>query len=55
VLRVGRAVQGAQGVLIPLLNARGKPVEVLVPFVRAHVHTVDIAHKRLESNWPAED
>lgn len=55
VLRVGRAVQGAQGELIPLLNARGKPVEVLVPFVRAHVHTVDIAHKRLESNWPAED
>lgn len=54
VLRVARATQDEQGKLTLLLNARGRTVDVLVPFVNAHVHTVDIANKRLESNWPVE-
>lgn len=54
VLRVGRANVDDQGQLKPLLNDKGMPIEVLVPFVAAHVHTVDIANKRLDSNWPVE-
>lgn len=54
VLRVARGTRGEQGEVIPLLDARGRPLEVLVPFVEAHVHTVDLANKRLDSNWPVE-
>lgn len=54
VLRVGRATADAGGELTFMQNEKGKTVEVLVPFVSAHVHTVDIAAQRLESNWPAE-
>lgn len=54
ILRIARLAESGNG-LTPVLTAKGKPAEVLVPFVRAHVHTVDIANKRLESNWPAED
>jgi len=32
----------------------GRPIEILVPFVSAHVHGVDLANKRLTSNWPVE-
>lgn len=54
VLRVARASHDEQGNVIPLLNDKGKSLEVLVPFVHAHVHTVDLVNKRLDSNWPAE-
>lgn len=54
ILRVARASLDEQGALRPLLNEKGRSIEVLVPFVSAHVHTVDIAHKRLDSNWPVE-
>ncbi len=53
-LRVARATLGADGALVPMQNEKGRAIEVLVPFVAAHVHTVDIASKRLDSNWPAE-
>jgi len=36
----------------PLLDANGRPQEVLVPFVAAHVQTVDISKRRIESDWP---
>lgn len=32
----------------------GRSTTVLVPFVNAHVHTVDLANKCLHSNWPAD-
>jgi 16S rRNA processing protein RimM len=35
-------------------NMRKRADTVLVPFVGAHVHTVDLANKRLDSNWPAD-
>lgn len=36
----------------PVLSAKGKRQTVLVPFVKECVHTVDLAAKRLDSNWP---
>lgn len=38
--------------LRPVLDAKGKPCEVLVPFVAAHVHTVDLALRRIDTDWP---
>ncbi|TAL81140.1 MAG: ribosome maturation factor RimM [Candidimonas sp.] len=54
VLRVGRAVIGEQGALTFLPGSGGRALEVLVPFVRAHVQAVDILGKRIESDWPVE-
>ncbi|MYN11925.1 ribosome maturation factor RimM [Pusillimonas sp. TS35] len=54
VLQVARQSLDASGLAQPVLNSKGRSVEVLVPFVAAHVHTVDIAGKRLDSNWPVE-
>jgi 16S rRNA processing protein RimM len=54
VLQVGRHTRDSQGALLPVLNEKGKIREVLIPFVEAHVHTVDLQRKRLESNWPVE-
>lgn len=54
VLHVARARVDADGGITVLQNQKGRPIEVLVPFVQAHVHTVDIAAKRLESDWPAD-
>ncbi|MEN4919652.1 ribosome maturation factor RimM [Achromobacter spanius] len=38
----------------PILDAKGRPAEMLVPFVRAHIHAVDLAARRIDSDWPAE-
>lgn len=54
VLHVARGRFEADGQLTLLQNQKGRHLEVLVPFVQAHVHTVDIAGKRLESDWPAD-
>lgn len=54
VLQVQRHTEDERGELVPVLTEKGKIKEVLVPFVAAHVHTVDLPHKRLESNWPVE-
>lgn len=53
-LHVTRMEDDGQGGLNPLLNEKGRTQEVLVPFVEAHVHTVDLPNKRLESNWPVD-
>jgi len=53
-LRVHRASLNADGEQVLMQNEKGRVIEVLVPFVSAHVHTVDIANKRLDSNWPVE-
>jgi 16S rRNA processing protein RimM len=37
------------------LDARGRPRRVLVPFVAAHVHHVDVAARRIDSDWPADE
>ncbi|NYT61334.1 ribosome maturation factor RimM [Alcaligenaceae bacterium] len=53
-LRVARATASVSGDLALMHNDKGHVIEVLVPFVSAHVHTVDLVNKRLESNWPVE-
>ena len=35
-----------------LLDARQRPVDMLVPFVSAHVHRVDLAARRIDTDWP---
>lgn len=54
VLRVKRQVLDEQGEPQALLDAKGKQLESLVPFVAAHVHTVDLDKRRLDSNWPVD-
>ncbi len=54
VLRVECATEGGDGELEFQNDAKGRRREVLVPFVSAHVHTVDLANKQLLSNWPVE-
>jgi len=38
----------------PLLDPKGRPVEVLIPFVAAHVQHVDIQARRIETDWPLD-
>lgn len=54
VLHVARGRLDGNGEIALLQNEKGRRIEVLVPFVSAHVHTVDIAAKRLESDWPVD-
>jgi 16S rRNA processing protein RimM len=39
---------------VPRLDAKGRPAEVLVPFVSAHIQSVDLAARRIDSNWPTD-
>lgn len=52
VLHITRLVSESD--LSPLLDARGREQETLVPFVAAHVQSVDLAARRIETDWPAE-
>lgn len=54
VLHVERGDMSDTGQFVPRLSAKGAPQVTLVPFVKAHVHTVDLAARRLDSNWPVE-
>lgn len=54
VLRIHCGTLDEQDRFIPSLNTRGKPQDILVPFVDAHVHSVDLIARRMDSNWPAE-
>lgn len=38
----------------PLLDARGREQSLLVPFVAAHVLQVDLAARRIVTNWPPD-
>ncbi|CAB3697247.1 MULTISPECIES: ribosome maturation factor RimM [Achromobacter] len=53
VLKVLCQKAGAEGPE-PILTAKGRPAEMLVPFVRAHIHAVDLAARRIDSDWPAD-
>ncbi|MDO9025470.1 ribosome maturation factor RimM [Zwartia sp.] len=37
-----------------ILDPKGRPQEVLVPFVAAHVQHVDIQARRIETDWPLD-
>lgn len=53
-LRIACGVLDGQGGFTPELDARGRPKDMLVPFVQAHVQGVDLMARRVDSNWPAE-
>jgi len=42
------------GERVALLDAKGRPVELLVPFVAAHLRAVDLAARRIDTDWPAD-
>ena len=54
VLHVKRQALDENGAPVALRDDKGRDLESLVPFVSAHVHTVDLANRRLESNWPVD-
>jgi len=39
---------------VAVLDAKGRPVETLVPFVRAHLRAVDLAARRIDTDWPVD-
>jgi 16S rRNA processing protein RimM len=41
----------AGGPLEAVRDTKGRPVEVLIPFVQAHISHVDLAGRRIDSNW----
>lgn len=53
-LHVRRLHQQANGDLVALLDAKGRERTSLIPFVEAHVHTLDLTNRCLLSNWPAD-
>lgn len=42
------------GVVAPVLDAKGRPVETLVPYVSAHIQSVDLSERRIVSDWPTD-
>lgn len=42
------------GELQPLLDAKGREQEVLVPFVQAYVQNVDLPARRIDTDWPVD-
>ena len=38
----------------PVLDAKGRPAETLVPFVGAHIQKVDLGARRIDSDWPVD-
>jgi len=55
ILRVVRTRIDAEGAgPQPVLDAKGRPAELLVPFVQAHIHGVDLAARRIDSDWPVD-
>jgi 16S rRNA processing protein RimM len=54
ILRVQRKAVDAAGVPQPMLDAKGRGLELLVPFVQAHIQAVDLAARRIDSDWPAD-
>lgn len=51
ILVVHRGSWDAEGVFAPAKDEQGKPLEELVPFVQAIVHTVDMSARELHSHW----
>lgn len=52
VLHVTRLLSESE--LVPVLDDKGREEETLVPFVAAHVQAVDLAARRIDTDWPAE-
>jgi len=55
ILKVERLVPAASGAdFVAVLDAKQRPVELLVPFVNAHLRAVDLAARRIDTDWPAD-
>lgn len=54
VLQVDCGACDDAGVFQARQDAKGRPVQVLVPFVAAYVHRVDLPNRRIDSDWPAD-
>ncbi len=37
-----------------MLDAKDRPIEILIPFVAAHVQHVDITARRIDTDWPLD-
>lgn len=54
VLHIHRQKVLENGELQPLMTAKGRPVEVLIPFVKQMVPVVDLDKKYIETDWPVD-
>lgn len=54
VLKVGLQRQDASGEWVVVTDAKGRPVDTLVPYVAAHIQAVDLVARRITSDWPAD-
>jgi 16S rRNA processing protein RimM len=54
VLSVRQQTQDAQGQWVDILDAKGRAVTTLIPFVAAHVTAVDIKARTIHTNWPLD-
>jgi 16S rRNA processing protein RimM len=54
ILSVRRQTLKADGERADVLDAKGKVVHSLIPFVAAHIDAVDLAQKRIHTQWPAD-
>jgi len=50
VLHIGRIDPAGE----PLRDAKGRQVMLMVPFVAAHVQSVDLAARRIDTDWPLD-
>jgi len=54
VMQVTRRQQLPDGQSQPMHDRKGRPLEVLIPFVDAHVLSVDLQAQKILTNWPVE-
>lgn len=54
ILQIACGAPDQTGVFQARQDAKGRPVQVLVPFVAAHVQQVDVPGRRIDSDWPAD-
>lgn len=54
VLRVARLTQELSGTVVPVLDGKGRSQELLVPYVAAHIESVDLQARRIISDWPLD-
>jgi 16S rRNA processing protein RimM len=54
ILSVRQQTVGEDGVWCDRLDAKGKPVITLIPFVAAHVQSVDLAERVIATDWPRD-
>ena len=54
VLKVAVMRPDAAGILAPVLDTKGRPTDTLIPYVAAHIQSVDLPGRRITSDWPAD-